>query len=128
MRFLTSLAMGSMTDLFGASPRVTILEAFAESPDEEFSVPELVAQTGSSRRGVYMHVRQLVEDGVLRASARRGKCQFYRLNEEDKRGRLVPLLDSVITIGRLEREIKRDPKDAPRPAEVSLRTRAARPR
>jgi len=116
--------MGSMTDLFGTSPRVTILEAFAESPDEEFSVPELVAQTGSSRRGVYMHVRQLVEDGVLRDAGKRGKCHLYRLNEGDKRGQLLPVLDSVITAGRLEREIGRDARDARRPAEIAVRTPA----
>lgn len=100
--------MGSLTSLLGKAPRVAVLEVFAENSDLPFSVPEIVKETGVSKRGAYIHVRKLVEEGVLRKSHKQGKCLYYRLNPNDRRAELLPLLESVLTLGRLEREIKRD--------------------
>jgi len=110
--------MGSLVDLFGKSPRVAILEAFAEDPDIEFSAPEIARETGVSRRGVYIHLRKLLREGVLIPSQKVGKGWYYRLNRNDRRGEILPLLDSVVTLGRIERSIKVDEGislDAPLP-------------
>ena len=100
--------MGSLTDLLGRTPRVAIVEAFAEHPELEFSVPEIVRQTRISKRGVYLHIAKLLEEGLVRKATKLGKCQFYRVNENDRRGELLPILESAFTLGKIEREIKRD--------------------
>jgi DNA-binding transcriptional ArsR family regulator len=100
--------MGSLTDLLGTSPRVAILEAFAEHPELEFSVPEIVRQTGVSKRGVYLHVAKLLEEGVIAKSGKLGKCQYYKVNEHDRRGEFLGILESAFTLGKIEREVKRD--------------------
>ncbi len=100
--------MGSLTDLLGKSPRVAILEAFAEHPELEFSVPEIVRQTGVSKRGAYLHIVKLLEEGIITKGEKSGKCQYYKVNESDRRGEYLGLLESVFTLGKLEREMKRD--------------------
>lgn len=100
--------MGSITALLGKYPRVAIIEVLSESPDEEFSVPEIVQETRISKRGAYIHVKKLLEEGIIRKSRKEGKGWYYRINENDPRGQVLPFLESVFTIGRLEREIKRD--------------------
>jgi DNA-binding transcriptional ArsR family regulator len=114
-------AMGSLVSLFGKSPRVAILEAFAEDPDLEFSAPEIARETEVSRRGVYMHLRKLLREGVIVPSRKVGKGWYYRLNENDRRAKILPFLDSVVTLGRIESAIKADegiPADAPLPRDA----------
>ena len=100
--------MGSMTSLLGEYPRVAIVEVFSEDPTEEYSVPEIVRETGISKRGAYIHIKRLLEEGVIKKSRKEGKGWYYRINENDPRGQILPFIESVFTVGRLEREIKRD--------------------
>ena len=115
--------MGSITSVLGTSPRVAIIEVFSENPEEEFSVPEIVDASRISKRGAYIHVRKLLEEGIVRRSRKEGKCWYYRINENDPRGQVLPFLESVFTLGRLEREIKRDegiPAEEPLGVPVTL--------
>ena len=100
--------MGSLTELLGNSPRVAIIETFAEQPELEFSVPEIVKQTGVSKRGAYLHIAKLLEEGIIAKGKKTGKCQYFRVNEHDRRGEFLGVLESVFTLGRVEREVKRD--------------------
>lgn len=113
--------MGNLVNLFGKSPRVAILEAFAEDPGIEFSAPEIARETGISRRGAYIHMRKLLREGVIVPSRKEGKGWYYRLNQNDRRAEVLPYLESVVTLGRIERAIKVDegiPLDAPLPRGV----------
>jgi len=94
--------MGSLTELLGNSPRVAIIETFAEQPELEFSVPEIVKQTGVSKRGAYLHIAKLLEEGIIAKGKKTGKCQYFRVNEHDRRGEFLGVLESVFTLGRLE--------------------------
>jgi len=100
--------MGILTKLLGASPRVAVVEAFAENSDEVLSVPEIVRITGVSKRAVYIHVRKLLKDGMLVMKDRVGKCDYYQLNKTDPRGKAVVYLADVMAMGQLESEIGRD--------------------
>lgn len=100
--------MGTFTSLLGKSPRVAILEVFAANPEEHFSVPEIVRESGISKRGTYIHVRKLEDEGIIKKSRKEGKCWYYTINENDRRGEILPFLESFLTLGRIEREIKRD--------------------
>ena len=100
--------MGAFTDLFGASPRVAVVEAFAENPDDELSVPEIVKIADVSRGAAYTHVRRLLKEGILVESKKAGKCQYYKFNKADVRGESIVFLENILVLGNLESRIKRD--------------------
>ncbi len=103
--------MGVFTSFFGDSPRVAIVEAFAENPDEELSVPEIERITDASRNSIYTHVEKLVEQGILVLSSERGKAKkakYYRFNEMDPRGRALTFLEGVLALGDLQQQIRLD--------------------
>ncbi len=105
--------MGAFTYLFGAKPRVAVLEAFSENPDDELSVPEIVRMTGVSKRAAYMHVERLVEEGLLVKSRKEGKTDFYAFNKNDARAEALVYLEGVLILGSLERQIRVDEGIAP---------------
>jgi len=100
--------MGTFTNLFGKSPRVAVVEAFAENPEVDLSVPEIVRISGVSRRAVYIHVRHLLNEGIIKKNRKSGKCWYYIFNENDPRGEALTYLDSALALGFLEQQIKRD--------------------
>ena len=110
--------MSTFTEFFGRSPRVAILEAFSENPDEDLSVPEIITITGISRRAVYMHINKMIKEGLLINSNKIGKCKYFKFNENDPRGEALVYLESVLTLGNIERNIRIDegiPLDVPFP-------------
>lgn len=106
--FTYNSSMGSFTNLFGNYPRVVILEAFAENPEYELSVPDLIKITQKSRRTVYMYIEKILEEGIIIEGKKEGKCQYYKFNSNDPRGEAFVFLEYILTKGSLEKEIKRD--------------------
>jgi hypothetical protein len=54
----------------GSDPEGVLWSALSLAPDEGVSVPDLVAQTGMSRRWVYYRLRELAADGMVIQTAR----------------------------------------------------------
>jgi hypothetical protein len=100
--------MGTLVKLFGKSPRVRIVEAFSENPEEEFSAPEIELITGVARRSAYTHMEKLTSDGLIIKTKKVGKCNYYMLNKADTRGKYLPMFESIFTMGNIENAIKRD--------------------
>lgn len=106
--------MGAFTNLFKIGerqiPRVAILEAFAENPDDSLSASDIIRITGVSRRAVYLILNDLVEDGLLVLDDKpgnRGAKQFY-LNPNDARASNLALIESILNVGSIESRIKED--------------------
>lgn len=117
--------MGTFVKLFGRSPRVAIVEAFSENPDDDLSVPEIVKITGISRRAVYMHVRKMLKEGLIVTSRKVGKGLYFKFNSEDPRGEALAQLESVLTLGNIEQKIRKDegiPASAPFPRKSKQKT------
>ena len=53
-----------------SDPETLLWAALLAAPDEGVSVPDLVAQTGMSRRWIYYRLRQLAADGMVTQTAR----------------------------------------------------------
>jgi len=110
--------MGSFTNLFGKSPRVVVVEAFAENPESELSVPEIQRISGKNKRSLYAHIEKLLHEGIIIKKRKEGKCQFFGFNPEDPRGEALIFLESMLVKGNLEQQIKKDegiPFDKPFP-------------
>jgi hypothetical protein len=101
--------MGAFTDLFGYIPRVEVLEAFAETPSDPLSAPDIERITEVSRRAAYLIVRHYVREGLLVAVAGPGdgNPRRFMLNPNDLRAKTLAEMERLITLGSIQAEIKR---------------------
>lgn len=106
--------MGAFTNLFKIGnrkiPRISILEAFAENPDDALSAPDVIKMTGVSRRAVYMIINDLANDGILiKVPKERGqRTQYFGLNPNDARAANLSLIERLLNLGSVESRIKED--------------------
>lgn len=106
--------MGAFTNLFKIGnrkiPRILILEAFAENPDDILSAPDIIKMTGVSRRAVYMIINDLANDGILvKVPKEKGKrTQYYGLNPNDARAANLSLIERLLSLGSIESRVKED--------------------
>lgn len=115
-------AMGAFTDLFGYIPKVKVLEAFAENPDDALSAPEVERMTDVSRRAAYLIIKHYVDSGVITPAGNKGQTpRRFRLNPNDLRSRTVQEMERLITLGSIQSEIKarlKVPQEEPLPLGV----------
>ena len=98
--------MGSFSNIFGKVPKVLVLEAFAEDPDEHFTAPEIMRITGISRRAAYLIIKKFVEEGLLIVVEDHKRPASYALNNSDLRAVVLKRVEPLLVIGRLESELK----------------------
>lgn len=98
--------MGAFSDIFGDVPKVLVLEMFAENPNDELSVRDIIDQTKVSKRGVYLIVRKFKKSGLLIELP--VKPRKYMLNFNDLRVRTLVKAEPLLIMGKLEYELKMD--------------------
>lgn len=98
--------MGAFSDIFGKVPKVLILEMFAENPNDELTVKDIIDQTGVSKRGTYLILKKFKEVGLLTKIS--GRPQKYMLNRNDLRALTLIRAEPLLIMGKLEYEIKLD--------------------
>lgn len=98
--------MGSFTEIFGKVPRILVLEAFAEDPDEHFTAPEIMRITGVSRRAAYLIIQKFVKEGLLLPVRDQKGASSYVLNNSDLRAVVLKRIEPLLVIGKLESELK----------------------
>lgn len=82
-----------LSDLFGDSARVKILEELISNWGTWLKVSEIARMSDLSEKSVYTHIKQLNEIDLLEKTE--GKSTKYRLNEEDKRALALSIIDSA---------------------------------
>jgi hypothetical protein len=104
--------MGALVELLSPGhrrlPRVAVLEVFVENPDSPLSAPEVEDSSGVSRRAAYYIINDLVKEGLLVKIPKKGITQLYALNSNDVRSSPLVYIEKLLTIGRLEAEMKRE--------------------
>lgn len=98
--------MGSFSSIFGKLPKVLVLEAFAEDPEEQYSAPEIMRITGISRRAAYLIIQHFLKEGLLNFSERKRGTKYYRLNPSDLRAVILTRLEPILTMGGIEKDLK----------------------
>lgn len=88
----------SVSDLFGKAPQVRIIEALAENAGEIVSVPYIEEITGVAKSTVYQYIYKFCEDGLVEkvGKGEKGKTQYYQLNENDERAKVIIMLESLM--------------------------------
>lgn len=100
--------MGLFTRLFGNTPRIAVLEVFAELPDSILTVSQLRKYAGVSKRESYLILRKLASDGLVTKVSKKKESESYKLNPNDLRARSLVDLISLINLGELESQMKYD--------------------
>jgi hypothetical protein len=96
--------MGAFSDIFGDVPKILILEMFAESPNDELSIRDIIDQTGVSKRGAYLIVKKFKDSGLLVEFP--GRPHKYMLNHNDLRVKTLIRAEPLLIMGKLEYELK----------------------
>ncbi len=98
--------MGAFSDIFGKVPKVLILETLAENSDDELAIRDIIDETGVSKRGVYLIIRNFMKEGLVLESGKRPKK--YKLNKKDLRAITLIRTEPLLIMGKLEYELKLD--------------------
>lgn len=97
----------SLSNLFGKSPRLKIMETLAENVGEDISVPYIADITGVAKSTIYAHIYNLVGEGIVKETRKMGKTQFYQLNDEEERAKMVIMLESLTVSNHLAKVIRK---------------------
>lgn len=81
--------MNILTDIFGYTPRVKIIEAFAESDSEMLYIADIVRITNLSKMTVNSHINKLLHENIIQKTKKAGIIQYYQLNKENLKVNVV---------------------------------------
>ena len=102
-----------LSELFGGCPQVKVVETFTEHYEDVLSVPEIERMTDVSKATVYSHTKNLLEEGVVKKAGKVGKTQFYQLNVENTKAKIILMLERYIVSERLEKLIEKERIEEP---------------
>ena len=102
-----------LSELFGGCPQVKVVETFTEHYEDVLSVPEIERMTDVSKATVYSHTKNLLEEGVVKKAGKVGKTQFYQLNIENTKAKIILMLERYIVSERLEKLIEKERIEEP---------------
>src|SRR2546422_1700741 len=75
----------TLTELFGDSPQVRLLDFLADHVDFDYTITQMSEFAGVSRPALYGLVERLAKEGLIALTRTVGDSRFYRLNLEDPR-------------------------------------------
>lgn len=93
----------TFTEIFGASPRVKLLDFIADHLDFDYTISQLNEFTGISRPTLYDLIKELQDDGMVVRTRVVGDSNFYRLNT--KSSKVVSMLQA--DFGRINQDLER---------------------
>lgn len=89
--------MPVLSKIFGECNQVKILEMFAENPNKLLYVADIVKLTGISKITVNSHVNKLLDEGIIEKGEKDGRVQFYKLNINNSKAKIIRLLEQYIS-------------------------------
>lgn len=108
------MAMYVLSELFGDDcPQVKVVETFTEHYEDALSVPEIQRMSDVPKATIYKHTKKLLEEGVVKKAGKVGKTQFYQLNIENTKAKIILMLERYIVSERLEKLIEKERIEEP---------------
>lgn len=83
------MSESTLTNIFGDSSRMKILEYFLEFSTNEFTPTELVQDIGMSRSTVFRELDSLIGDDMLVQTGKQGKSPVFKINLKNPIVRLI---------------------------------------
>jgi DNA-binding transcriptional ArsR family regulator len=97
--------MSILSEIFGDCPQIKIVETFAENYNDKLFVADIVRMTDVSKVTVSNHINKLLEEGIIEKKEKTGPIQFYQLNMNNPKAKIILLLERFIVSERLEKLI-----------------------
>jgi len=95
--------MSVLSEVFGNCPQLKIIETFAENYNDKLYVADIVRMIDVDRATVHSHINKLLEEGLIEKKEKIGKIQFYQLNLDNPKAKMLLMLESYIVSERLEK-------------------------
>mgnify|MGYP000877815658 FL=1 len=111
--------MTVLSELFGEGAQLKVLETFVENYNDKLYAADIIRMTDVSKVTVAKHIRKLLEEGIIEKKEKTGAVQFYQLNLNNPKAKIILLLEQYIVSERLKKmvaeeveiSVERDVKD-----------------
>lgn len=100
--------MSVLSEIFGDCPQVKIVETFAENYKDKLYVADIVRMTDVSKVTVNKHIKKLTDEGIVEKKEKVGKIQYYQLNMNNPKAKIILLLERYIVSERLRKLVEND--------------------
>lgn len=101
--------MSVLSEIFGNCPQAKIIETFAENYNDKLYAADIVRMTDVAKATVHSHINKLLEEGFIEKKEKIGTIQFYQLNLDNPKAKMILMLESFIVSERLEKLIIEKP-------------------
>lgn len=78
-----------LTDIFGESPRVKVVDLFIAHPGTEYTKTDIVNYSKIARNALYELLEELKEYGLIKKSKKVGMPSFYMVNMDYEVTKLI---------------------------------------
>ncbi|MCD4845501.1 MAG: winged helix-turn-helix domain-containing protein [Methanosarcinales archaeon] len=95
--------MSVLSEIFGNCPQMKIIETFAENYNDKLYAADIVRMTDVHKATVHSHLNKLVDEGLIEKKEKIGNIQFYQLNLDNPKAKMILMLESYIVSERLEK-------------------------
>jgi len=95
--------MSVLSEIFGNCPQMKIIETFAENYNDKLYVADIVRMTDVHKATVNSHLSKLLDEGLIEKKDKKGNIQFYQLNLNNPKAKMLLMLESYIVSERLEK-------------------------
>lgn len=97
--------MSVLSELFGEGAQLKVLETFVENYNDKLYAADIIRMTDVSKVTVAKHIRKLLEEGIIQKKEKAGAVQFYQLNPDNQKAKIVLLLEQYIVSERLKKMV-----------------------
>jgi Fe2+ or Zn2+ uptake regulation protein len=112
-----------LTEIFGSSPRVRVIDLLISHPGTEYTKTDIANYSGIARSTLYDFLEELEEYGLLKKSKKVGNAQLYMVNMDSEVTKLISAfqlsLAEIEIKKQLENEEKSDYEDKLKEFELS---------
>ena len=105
---LLEIDMSVLSEIFGNCPQAKIIEAFAENYNDKLYAADIVRMTNVAKATVHSHIHKLLEEGLINKKEKIGTIQFYQLNLDNPKAKMILMLERFIVSERLEKFVVQD--------------------
>lgn len=97
--------MSVLSELFGEGAQLKVLETFVENYNDKLYAADIIRMTDVSKVTVAKHIRKLLEEGIIEKKEKTGAVQFYQLNLNNPKAKIILLLEQYIVSERLKKMV-----------------------
>jgi len=95
----------SLTDLFGHSPRVELLELLATYAGDDVTIPFLADHARMSVATAYKYMEKLERDGLVVKTTKEGATQYYTLDLDNDRAAIIAHIHNTFLAQVMEKQL-----------------------